>query len=259
MAAACVDYFSGGRFILGLGTSHKVQVEPAHGLTFSHPVPRLKEYIEIIRMLLREGSVSYSGSVTNIERFDLWFEPVRRELPIYTSALFPKMLQISGEIAQGVLLNWCTLEYANSATEHVALGARRVGKDPHEVDVATLLSCAVVANRADTDKTRDSMRSTIASYAGRVPRYRRLMAEAGFPREMEAVHKAWNAGDIKRAIQLVPSGLIDKISIIGTPNDFRQRLQEYRQAGITLPIITPRVSGNNAKKQAIATIKAGAP
>ena len=259
MAAACVDYFSGGRFILGLGSSHRVQVEPAHGLAFSQPVPRLRECVEIVRILLRDGGVSYKGVVTNIERFDLWFEPVRKKIPIYVAALFPKMLQTSGEIAQGVLLTWCTLEHARSAIGHVAVGAGRVGKDPGEVDVATMVSCAVSADQADAEEIRDSMRATIASYAGRVPRYRRLMAEAGFPQEMEAVRQAWREGDREQALRQVPSGLIDKIAVVGTPNECRQRLEAYRQAGITLPIVTPRVSGRDAKRQAMAAIRAGAP
>ncbi len=104
MAAASVDQFSQGRFVLGLGTSHKVQVEPEHGLVFEKAVPRLREYIGIIRELLRNGEVSHQGDVINIENFDFWFEPLRREIPIYVAAVFPKMLEVCGEIAQGALM-----------------------------------------------------------------------------------------------------------------------------------------------------------
>ena len=74
MAAASVDHFSRGRFILGLGSSHKVQVEPEHGLTFSEPLQRLREYVAVVRGLLRDGEVSYAGKTLTIDRFDLWFE-----------------------------------------------------------------------------------------------------------------------------------------------------------------------------------------
>ena len=110
MAAACVDHYSNGRFILGLGSSHKVQVEPEHGLTFAQPVQRLRECTEIVRSLLRDGEVSYQGSVINIRRFDLWFQPLRREIPIYLAAVFPKMIQLCGEIAQGTILTWCNID-----------------------------------------------------------------------------------------------------------------------------------------------------
>ena len=73
MAAACLDHFSQGRFILGLGSSHKVQVEGEHGIPYHLPVTRLREYIDVIRALLREGKVSYTTvKVLNIDNFDLW-------------------------------------------------------------------------------------------------------------------------------------------------------------------------------------------
>ena len=256
MAAASVDHFSRGRFILGLGTSHKVQVEPEHGLVFSHAVPRLRDCVQVVRDLLRKGKVSLHGSVYNIEHFDLTFQPHRRDIPIYVAAVFPKMLEVCGEIAQGALLTWCTLENARTAARQVALGAERAGKDPKEVDVATLLRCAI---DTDKDQARDSLRGNTALYAGKFPRYRKLMAEAGFGAEMEAVRRAWQAGDREKAMRLVPAGLLDKMALLGTPEEYRQRLQEYRQAGITLPVISPRMLGPDAKGNTMRVIRACAP
>ena len=256
MAAACVDHFSDGRCILGLGSSHRVQVGPEHGLEFSQPVQRLRECVNIVRALLRDSTVSYQGSIFNIERFDLWFEPLRNEIPIYVAAVRPRMLQICGEISQGTILTYCTREHATIAAENVALGARNAGKDPAEVDVATLLPCAV---SDDVDQARDSLRAGVVSYAVGFPRYRRLMVEAGFAQEIEAVRQAWSEGNREGALKLVPPDLIDKIAVAGTPEQCRRQVQEYRQAGITLPIISPRTSGEDAKGQAMAAIRACAP
>ena len=256
MAAACVDHFSGGRFILGVGSSHKVQVEPEHGLPFFQPVQRLRECVEIVRGILNDGGVSYAGSIFNIERFDLLFKPVRKEIPIYVAAVFPKMLEICGEISQGAMLTSCTLEHAGVAAKHVALGARRAGRDPEEVDISTLISSAVSADKV---KARDSLRPFFASYAAKFPRYRRLMAEAGFAEEVQAVSQTWAEGDTERAKRMVPDGLIDKIALIGTPEECRQKLQQYRQAGINLPIISPRSSVTDAKLQAMEDIRGCAP
>ena len=96
MAAATVDHLSHQRFILGLGSSHKVQVEPEHGIPYGRPLQRVRESVEIIRTLLRDGVVSYRGQTVTIERFDLWFTPMRREIPIYLSAIRPKMLALCG-------------------------------------------------------------------------------------------------------------------------------------------------------------------
>ena len=252
MAAASVDYFSNGRFILGMGTSHKVQVEPEHGLEFTKPVQRLRECVDIVRGILKDSDVNYHGEIYDIDRFDLWFEPLRKEIPIYVAAVFPKMLEICGEISQGAILTWCTLDHAESAAWH----ARNAGRAPGDVEVASLLPCAVSDNR---EAARDLMRQPIASYAGRFPRYRKLMVDAGFPDEIEKVRVAWQAGNIQESLNLVPGALIDKIGLVGTADEVQEKLADYRKAGITLPIVSPRFIGDGAKEQALEIIRACAP
>jgi len=256
MAAASVDYFSNGRFILGMGTSHKVQVEPEHGLEFTKPVQRLLECVDIVRGILKDSDVNYHGEIYDIDRFDLWFEPLRKEIPIYVAAVFPKMLEICGEISQGAILTWCTLDHAESAAWHVGIGARNAGRAPGDVEVASLLPCAVSDNR---EAARDLMRQPIASYAGRFPRYRKLMVDAGFPDEIEKVRVAWQAGNIQESLNLVPGALIDKIGLVGTADEVQEKLADYRKAGITLPIVSPRFMGDGAKEQALEIIRACAP
>ena len=256
MAAASVDYFSNGRFILGMGPSHKVQVEPEHGLEFTKPVQRLRECVDIVRGILKDSDVNYHGEIYDIDRFDLWFEPLRKEIPIYVAAVFPKMLEICGEISQGAILTWCTLDHAELAAWHVGIGARNAGRAPGDVEVASLLPCAVSDNR---DSARDLMRQPIASYAGRFPRYRKLMVDAGFPDEIEKVRVAWQAGNIQESLNLVPGALIDKIGLVGTAGEVQEKLADYRKAGITLPIVSPRFIGDGAKEQALEIIRACAP
>ncbi len=103
------------------------------------------------------------------------------------------------------------------------------------------------------------MRQPIASYAGRFPRYRRLMVDAGFAEEIEDVRVAWQAGRTQEALDLVPAGLIDKIGLVGTADECRQKLADYRKAGITLPIVSPRLMGDGAKEQALEIIRTCAP
>ena len=256
MAAATVDHFSNGRFILGLGSSHKVQVEPEHGLEFIRPIERMRECTDIVRGILRDGDISYSGNVFNIERFDLWFEPVRRQMPIYFAAVRPRMLEICGEVSDGVILTWCTLDHAGTAVHYIGEGARRAGRDPEDIDVSTLIACAVSEDR---DVARDELRRYIASYVWRFPRYRRLVEEAGFAEEVQAVAQAWREGRIEDALDLAPAGLVDTVALAGSPEECREGLQKYRDAGIRLPIVSPRASGPNAKERAKAVIRACAP
>ena len=154
------------------------------------------------------------------------------------------------------MLTWCTLEHAKTAARHVAAGAERAGRNPNEVEVATLLPCAV----GDAgEEAMEGMRLNIARYAAFFPRYRRLMEQAGYADELQAVRRAWEAGNQGEALRLVPAGLIDKIALVGSAEECRSKLEDYRQAGITQPIISPRVSGPNAKEKAMEIIRACAP
>ena len=256
MAAATVDQLSQGRFVLGLGSSHRVQVEPEHGIPFVQPTKRLRETIEVGRRLLRDGVVSYRGETITIERFDLWFPPLRGEIPIYLSALFPTMLEIAGEVADGVLLTWPTLPAVARAAEHVAIGARRAGRDPRRVDVASLMPCYVAATR---EQARDGMRDAVGFYAGFFPRYNRLLAEAGFADAVRAIKEAFDRGGRDAAAKVVPDTLVDAVALAGTAQDVRARIEEYRQGGLALPIVSPRVSGSGGKQAAFDAIRACAP
>jgi probable F420-dependent oxidoreductase len=256
MAAATVDHLSKQRFILGLGSSHRVQVEPEHGLPYGKPIQRVRESVEIIRTLLRDGVVSYKGETVAIERFDFWFTPIRPEIPIYLAALFPKMLQVCGEIAHGVILTWSTLDAGRRAAENIAIGAQRAGRRPEEVDIASLLPCYVTDDRR---QAFDAMRSSVAFYGGFFPRYNRLMAESGFPEAARAIKDAWDKGGHEAATRMVPDALIEAISVSGTPEECRQRVEAYRRSGITLPIISPRPSGADPKRVVIEALQACAP
>lgn len=256
MAAATVDELSGGRFVLGLGTSHKEQVEPEHGVAFTRPLDRLRDTVEIVRALLRDGVASHAGRVVTIERFELWFAPFRRQIPIYVAGLFPRMLEACGEIADGVILTWPTLDAPRRAAEDIARGAARAGRDAAAVDIASLVPCAVAPTRREALAV---MRPSVAQYAGFFPRYNRLLAESGFGDAARAVKAAWDRGDREAAVRAVPDELIDAVGAAGTAEECRTRIGLYRRCGLALPIITPRASGRDAKAEAVEAIRACAP
>jgi alkanesulfonate monooxygenase SsuD/methylene tetrahydromethanopterin reductase-like flavin-dependent oxidoreductase (luciferase family) len=145
MAAAAVDDISGGRFILGIGSSHKVQVEAEHGVSYAKPLTRVRETVAIVRGLLRDGRVQFQGETVKIESFDLWFTPRRPPPPVYLSAVFPKMIALCGEIADGVMLTRSTLDTAAHVREQLAEGARRTRRDPTGIVVSSLLPTMVIA------------------------------------------------------------------------------------------------------------------
>jgi alkanesulfonate monooxygenase SsuD/methylene tetrahydromethanopterin reductase-like flavin-dependent oxidoreductase (luciferase family) len=99
MAALTVDDLSRGRFVLDVGSSHKVQVGGEHGMLYAKPLTRVRETVALIRRLAQNGRVRFQGETVQVENFDLWFAPLRRTFPIYLSAVFPKMAALGGEIA----------------------------------------------------------------------------------------------------------------------------------------------------------------
>ena len=256
MAAATVDQLSGGRFVLGLGSSHRVQVEGEHGLPYGRPIDRVRETVEVVRRLLRDGAVSFRGEALEIPRFDLWFRPLRTSVPIYLSGLFRPMLEVCGELAQGAILTWSTPEFARTAAAHVARGAQRAGRDAAQIEIASLLGCAV---DADVDEARQRLKPGVALYAGYFPRYNRLLAESGFADAAAAIKDAWARGDRDRAVRLVPDTLIDAVALAGPPARCRERLAQYRDAGVALPIVTPRVRDGGGTTAVTDAIRACAP
>jgi alkanesulfonate monooxygenase SsuD/methylene tetrahydromethanopterin reductase-like flavin-dependent oxidoreductase (luciferase family) len=233
-----------------------VQVEPEHGIPFVRPTARLRDTIAIVRALVRDGVVAHRGETITIERFDLWFQPLRPQIPIYVAALFPTMLEIAGELADGVLLTWPTPRTIARAVQHVAIGARRAGRAATDVDVASLIPCAVAKTAA---AARDALRPAVGLYAGFFPRYNRLLAEAGFADAVRAIKEAFDRGGRDAAATKVPDDLIDAVALAGTPETCRERIQEYRRAGLALPIISPRASGPEALDIAMAAIRSCAP
>ena len=256
MAAATVDALSNGRFILGLGSSHKVQVEAEHGVPYTKPLTRVRETVEAVRGLLRDGRVGYQGETVRIENFELWFAPLRPEIPIYLSAVFPKMTALCGEIADGVILTRSTLASAPSVRAAVAEGAARAGRDPADIAITTLLPAAVGETRAEALAL---LRPGLAFYAGFFPRYNRMMAEHGFPEEAAAIAAAWARGDREAAERAVSDALIDATSVAGTSEQCRERVEAYRQSGIDLPILSPFARGPEAGARFEALIRACAP
>ena len=124
------------------------------------------------------------------------------------------------------------------------------------MDIASLLPCHVADSR---EEAVARLRPSVALYGGFFPRYNRLIAENGFPEAAVAIRAAWQRGDREGAARAVPDAMVEAVAVVGTADQCRARVQEYRASGLDLPILSPRVSGSDGKASVIAAIRACAP
>lgn len=229
MEAATLDELTGGRLILGLGAA--IKAAALHGVE-AGPLTVMRDTVTIVRRLLAGERVTHRGRAWSIANAALSF-PARAGLPLYvgTYPYSPQMLKLTGALADGVVLVWCTPEWVRRAGEMVAEGAHQAGRDPASVDLAAYL---VMSVDPDPVKARAACKPLIASYAPRPVKWR----EAGLAtaEDIEPVLTAFSRGGLEAAAAAVSDALVDKIAIAGDPSYCRDRLREYASAGLRLPI-----------------------
>ena len=239
---ATLDERSGGRIVLGLGPSSANVNEHWHGVPFQKPVQRTREYVEIIRMILRGEKLVYHGEFFNLERgFKLRFNPIRRDVPIYIAAMGPKNVVQSGEIADGVLPVYWPGNKWGELREQLDEGSRVAGRPPHSAAIAPYLTCFILAENA-TEEDRKSARfraaTPLAYYIGKMGvYYAQMLTRNGYGKEVEAVQQGWKTG-MQSGIEAVTPELLDATSLIGTPTEIVAKLDQWAAAGVDEPILS---------------------
>lgn len=234
MHAATLQSISGGRFVLGLGTSSDVIVSRWMGHDFDAPLTRLKEYIEVVRSSLEGQKVDFKGNSTSLSGFRLQLDP-GQPVPIYAAALGPRACRLAGRFADGVIFFLKTADGVKEALGWVAEGAMDAGRDPEDLDCVIRLPTAM-----DEDKGVFGLmaRRLITSYIT-VDVYNRSISAQGFESEARAIRDAWRAGDRERANELVSDDLVDRLLIFGDGDACRGKLREFHDAGVKTPVLLP--------------------
>src|SRR6266581_425663 len=191
-ATATLDERSNGRIILGLGPSGANVVEHWHGVPFQKPVKRTREYVEIIRMILRSEQLVYHGEFFNLERgFKLRFTPLRPDLPIYIAALGPKNVVQTGEIADGVLPVYWPGNKWGELRAQLDEGARIAGRPAHSAAIAPYVTSIILDENADEEQRaaiRFKAAAPLAYYIGKMGvYYAQMLTRNGFGVEVQAV------------------------------------------------------------------------
>ena len=226
MGAATVDILSNGRLILGLGTSSMPIVEDFHGDKFSNPVQRMKEYVEIIRLALSKKQINYSGKVFQLNNFTLLIEPKRKSIPIYLAAINEKMVNLTWEIADGVIFYLRPLEEMKKTITKMQSKKR--------IDVACQIITCV---SEDSENAILRAKKTLAFYISVGNIYREFLSKNGFQNETKNIFEEFKKSGFKSNHELVTEKMLNSLCIAGNPNESKQQLQKFRDAGIDLPII----------------------
>ena len=253
MSASGLEAVSQGRFLLGLGVGHRRSVEGEHGVAFGRPLTRMREMISILRRLLQGEQVSHQGRVFQVESASLGAATPATKVPIYIAALGPQMLELAGEMADGVLLNWTAAGFLQRAIGHIQQGADRAGRDVSEIDIAGYVRVAVVD---DPSEARQSLKGQVARYAS-MPFYRDFFRLTGFTEEMAIAERAMQQGDVSAAAQAISQGMLDQVAIVGTAEECRAELEKRRGLGLQQPVVAPFAVGDikQSHQRAIAAFE----
>lgn len=230
MTALNMDRMSEGRFFLGLGTSGRLVVEDLHGETFRKPLTRMREYIDIIRKASRGARLDHEGEFFRVQRFRLRLQPYRPNLPIYIAALSPASLRLTGELADGWLPIYLCPTRMAPAIDELKAGAEAAGRSLDDIAFSPQVSIYVTD---DIDAARDRERPHIAFYIGGMGVfYHQYMHRIGFGAEADQIRAAYLARERDRAAQLVTDDMVHAMTILGNPQQCRDQMQTYFDAGV---------------------------
>jgi F420-dependent oxidoreductase-like protein len=244
MTAATLDLLSGGRFLLGLGTSGPQVVEGWHGQPWGKPLGKTREYVEVVRKALRRERVEHDGEHYRIpwdgpgatglgKPLKLMLRPLRAEIPIYLAALGPKNVALAAEIADGWLPIFVDPDrFDDTFGESLA-------EAPPGFEIAATVSVLV---GDDVAGLHDVLRPYVALYVGGMGAkgrnfYNSLVRRYGWEAEAERIQELYLAGKQREAIAAVPDQLVDAVSLVGPKERIAERLEAWRETPVTTLVL----------------------
>ncbi len=244
MTAATLDLMSGGRFILGLGTSGPQVVEGWHGQPWGKPLGKTREYVEIVRAALRRETLEHQGEHYRIpydgpgatglgKPLKMMLRPLRADIPIYLAAIGPKNVALAAEIADGWLPIFVDPERFGDAFGESIAGAS------DDFEIAATVNVLV---GDDVPALRDFLRPYLALYIGGMGAkgknfYNALVRRYGWEEDAERIQELYLSGKQREAIAAVPDALVDALALIGPKERIRDRLAAWRETPVTTLIV----------------------
>ncbi|HSD05184.1 MAG TPA: LLM class flavin-dependent oxidoreductase, partial [Nitrosopumilaceae archaeon] len=187
---------------------------------------RMREYVDIIRLVTSGKKVNYDGSLFQLKNFALLITPLRNKIPIYLAAVNQKMVELTWEIADGVIF------YLRPITElKTTIQAMQSKK---KIEIASQFITCVSNN---SEKARDRAKKTLAFYISVGKIYREFLSKNGFRNETQNIYDEFKKSGFTSHHELVTENMLDSLTICGTPDESRKKLEQFVSIGVTLPII----------------------
>lgn len=238
---ATLDDLAPGRILFGVGAWWDPLASKV-GIDRGKPLTVMKEVVTVVRALLAGERVTFDGEHVHLEGVELDYvfqERGPKDVPIYIGATGMKMMELTGEIADGVVLNYLVSpDYNRRAMEHLQIGAQRAGRSLDDFDRPQLIVCSMDADRS---VALDAARLLVTQYLGQQPH---IMKASGVPESLlDQIHRVitWPATheQLVEAARLVPNDVVQMICAAGTPEECKEKVAEYIDAGCTCPILYP--------------------
>jgi F420-dependent oxidoreductase-like protein len=248
MTAATIDELSGGRMLLGIGSSGPQVAEGWHGQRFGRQLQRTRDYVAVVRKALSRERLEYHGDTLELPLPDgpgkalkLTISPVQEQIPIYLAAIGPKNTALAGEIADGWIPTFFSPEHVSELRALLEEGAARSGRTLDGFDIAPTVNAYVCDDR---ESARNLMRPFLALYIGGMGSrdqnfYNSLVQRYGFEAAAEEVQELYLDGKREQAGAAIPNDLIDMITLCGPEGVVRDRIQAFRDAGVGTLMVSP--------------------
>ena len=236
MHAATLDEISEGRFILGLGTSGARVIQGFHGIRYEKPLTRLKQTIRVIQTLIAGGRLTEAGTdLWEFRHFKLEMTPVRPRVPIYCACLNHSAIRMVGELADGWMPTFWPYDQLSQGRALIEEGARRSGRNPDEVVTSPFTT---VIPMPDKELSYRSARGLISFYIGGMgDYYHAMLSRMGFAENADLVRSLYQEKKREEAAAAVSREMLDALVIAGDPQFCRERLGDWRRAGVGLPFL----------------------
>lgn len=257
MAVATLQEVSGERFLLGLGVSHPATMEPWHDADFRRPLSAARDTLTILEQLLNGERADVAGTVRSAHRFRLHITPRPAPAPRWLAAMGPRMLELAGTHADGVLLNWSCPAEVERARTRVHGAATSAGRRPPPVGAYVR-----VAVDPDRQAARDALARQVGAYCA-LPAYAEHLIRQGFGAAVEAIKSAYRDGGPAAVSAAVDDDVLDQFGWYGRPTDDpTAALAAYDEAGLDHLVARVVVVGDDARRSidhAVTAVAAGAP